>query len=97
MADLLFNVRNSFYLGAYNTVINEAADLDNLNEVDSIERDCFVYRSYIALGSYDVSGFNAKRCQRSLLSSWSDKLRPCCPHSSSFLRFGTPRRRASLR
>ncbi|KAG2443349.1 hypothetical protein HXX76_001711 [Chlamydomonas incerta] len=54
MADLLFNVRNSFYLGAYNTVINEAADLDNLNEVDSIERDCFVYRSYIALGSYDL-------------------------------------------
>ncbi|GIL79962.1 hypothetical protein Vretifemale_9201, partial [Volvox reticuliferus] len=53
MADLLFNVRNSFYLGAYNTVINEAADLD-LSEADAIERDCFVYRSYIALGSYDL-------------------------------------------
>ena len=55
MADLLFNVRNSFYLGAYNTVINEAADLDNLSETETIERDCFVYRAYIALGSYDVS------------------------------------------
>ncbi|EFJ49020.1 epsilon-COP [Volvox carteri f. nagariensis] len=53
MADLLFNVRNAFYLGAYNTVINEAADLD-LSEAEAIERDCFVYRSYIAQGSYDL-------------------------------------------
>ncbi|GFR49642.1 hypothetical protein Agub_g11692 [Astrephomene gubernaculifera] len=54
MADLLFNVRNLFYLGAYNTVINEAADLDNLSDAETIERDCFVYRSYIALGSFDL-------------------------------------------
>ncbi len=56
MADPLFNIRNNFYLGAYNTVINDAADLDHLSDAEAIERDCFVYRSYIALGSYDVSG-----------------------------------------
>ncbi|PNH09840.1 Coatomer subunit epsilon-1, partial [Tetrabaena socialis] len=54
MADPLFNVRNSFYLGAFNNVINEAADLDHLSDQETIERDCFVYRSYIALGSYEL-------------------------------------------
>lgn len=53
MADLLFNIRNGFYLGAFNNVINDAADLD-VSDAEAIERDCFVYRSYIALGSYDV-------------------------------------------
>ena len=56
MGDPLFLVRNNFYLGNYNNVINEAADMDNLSSADAVERDCFVYRSYIALGSFDVSG-----------------------------------------
>lgn len=55
MGDPLFTIKNSFYLGAYNTVINEAADMDHLSSTELIERDCYVYRSYIALGSYDVS------------------------------------------
>jgi hypothetical protein len=55
MADPLFAVRNAFQLGAFNQVINEAADLDSLSEADGIERDCLVYRSYIALGSHEVS------------------------------------------
>ena len=54
MGDPLFTIKNSFYLGAYNTVINEAADMDHLSGTDQVDRDCYVYRSYIALGSYDV-------------------------------------------
>eukprot|EP00197_Chlamydomonas_leiostraca_P002157 CAMPEP_0202858162 /NCGR_PEP_ID=MMETSP1391-20130828/812_1 /ASSEMBLY_ACC=CAM_ASM_000867 /TAXON_ID=1034604 /ORGANISM="Chlamydomonas leiostraca, Strain SAG 11-49" /LENGTH=288 /DNA_ID=CAMNT_0049537049 /DNA_START=25 /DNA_END=891 /DNA_ORIENTATION=- len=55
MGDPLFSVRNAFYLGAYNTVINEASDMETLSDADAIERDCFVYRSYIALGSYELA------------------------------------------
>ncbi|KVG69397.1 Coatomer, epsilon subunit [Cynara cardunculus var. scolymus] len=51
--DLLFNLRNNFYLGAYQAAIN-ISDIKNLSEEDSIERDCLVYRSYIALGSYQL-------------------------------------------
>lgn len=54
MGDPLFSVRNAFYLGAYNTVINEASDMETLSDTDAIERDCFVYRSYIAMGSYEL-------------------------------------------
>lgn len=54
MSDILFPVRNLFYLGAYQGAINEAQDLDSLSELDSVERDVFVYRSYIALGSAQV-------------------------------------------
>ena len=54
MSDPLFSVRNNFYLGAFNTVLNEAADVENVSELEAIERDAFIYRSYIALGSYEV-------------------------------------------
>jgi coatomer subunit epsilon len=52
--DLLFAVRNNFYLGAYQHAISEASDLESLDEADKMERDIFVYRSYIELGSYEV-------------------------------------------
>lgn len=52
--DLLFTLRNNFYLGAYQAAIAEAADLERLAEADTVERDCFVYRSYIELGSFEV-------------------------------------------
>ena len=52
--DLLFAVRNHFYLGAYQAAIAEASDLEGLSEVDKVERDCYVYRSYIELGSFEV-------------------------------------------
>jgi coatomer protein complex subunit epsilon len=55
--DLLFAVRNYFYLGAYQAAIAEASDLEGLSEGEKIERDCYVYRSYIELGSYEVSFF----------------------------------------
>ena len=53
--DLLFSLRNHFYLGAYQAAIAEASDLEGLSEAEKIERDSFVYRSYIELGSYEVS------------------------------------------
>lgn len=53
--DRLFAVKNNFFLGAYNNVINEAADMEDLSELEQIERDCYVYRSYIAMGSYEVA------------------------------------------
>jgi len=52
--DILFAVKNNFYLGAYNNAINEASDLEGLSEAEQLEKDAFVYRSYIGLGSYDL-------------------------------------------
>jgi coatomer subunit epsilon len=54
--DLLFAVRNNFYLGAFQHAISEASDLESLDDADKLERDIFVYRSYIELGSYEVGG-----------------------------------------
>eukprot|EP00798_Chlamydomonas_sp_ICE-L_P017567 gene17567-23890_t len=54
MGDVLFPVRNNFFLGGYNTVINEGSDIENLSDMEGVERDIFVYRSYIALGSFDL-------------------------------------------
>lgn len=51
--DHLFNLRNSFYLGAYQAAINNS-EIPNLSQEDIVERDCLVHRSYIALGSYQV-------------------------------------------
>ena len=55
----LFPIQNAFHLGAYQVAINEAADVDStgttsVSSSDAIEKDCYVYRSYIALGSYQV-------------------------------------------
>lgn len=55
MADLLFPVRNNFYLGAFQAAINEASDLtEGLSPAEEDERDCLVYRSYIGMGQYDL-------------------------------------------
>jgi hypothetical protein len=54
--DLLFTVRNAFYLGAFQSAIAEASDLEGLSDQEKVERDCYVYRSYIELGSYEVRG-----------------------------------------
>lgn len=51
--DLLFSLRNNFYLGAYQAAINNS-EVPNLSPEDAIERDSLVYRSYIALGSYQL-------------------------------------------
>eukprot|EP00891_Asterochloris_glomerata_P000756 jgi/Astpho2/756/Aster-00617 len=52
--DLLFNVRNNFYLGAFQAAIAEASDLEGLSDAEKFERDCYVYRAYIELGSYEL-------------------------------------------
>eukprot|EP00775_Hariotina_reticulata_P010026 gene10026-10182_t len=54
MSDILFAVKNNFYIGAYNNAINEASDLEGLSEQEATERDVLVYRSYIALGSHEL-------------------------------------------
>jgi len=51
--DLLFNLRNLFYLGAYQAAINNS-DVPGLDADAAAERDAIVFRSYIALGSYQV-------------------------------------------
>lgn len=49
-------MRNNFYLGAYQSAISEASQLTGLSEAEKIERDVFVYRAYIELGSHEVRG-----------------------------------------
>ncbi|CAI5519131.1 unnamed protein product [Closterium sp. Naga37s-1] len=51
--DALFSLRNNFQLGAYQAAINESG-VGGLSEAESIECDTIVYRSYIALGSYQL-------------------------------------------
>ena len=55
--DLLFTVRNNYFLGSYQHAISEASDLEGLNEAEKLERDLYVYRSYIELGSFEVSTY----------------------------------------
>eukprot|EP00164_Ancoracysta_twista_P000576 GFYU01000761.1.p1 GENE.GFYU01000761.1~~GFYU01000761.1.p1 ORF type:complete len:294 (-),score=81.16 GFYU01000761.1:115-996(-) len=50
--DDLFSVRNNFYLGCYQMAINEGMNITLSNENLQVERDVFVYRSYIAQGNY---------------------------------------------
>jgi coatomer protein complex subunit epsilon len=52
--DALFAVHNNFYLGAYQAAINEAESLTGLGATEATERDCFMYRSYLAQGSYQL-------------------------------------------
>ncbi|KAK4488036.1 hypothetical protein RD792_003777 [Penstemon davidsonii] len=51
--DPLFGLRNNFYLGAYQAAINNS-EIPNLSPDEVVERDSLVYRSYIALGSYQL-------------------------------------------
>ena len=56
MADDLFSIKNEFYLGNYMGAINEAqsGDLELSTPADERDRDVIIYRSYLALGQYDV-------------------------------------------
>ncbi len=67
--DPLFPVANNFHIGAYQLAINEGADLSDVPENIAVERDCLVYRSYIALGSHQ-----ARRAR----SSWRPGARSVC-------------------
>ncbi|AQK46594.1 Coatomer subunit epsilon-2 [Zea mays] len=54
--DHLFGLRNSFYVGAYHAVITSSQSLPAhaLSPDDLVERDALMYRSYIAIGSYQL-------------------------------------------
>ena len=51
--DELFQVKNHFYLGAYQLAVNEATQ-SAYSEECKTELDCLVYRSYIGMGNYGV-------------------------------------------
>ena len=54
MVDELFDIKNAFYTGNYQTCINEAQKL-KLSDPDlSLDRDVFMYRSYLALKKFRV-------------------------------------------
>jgi len=52
----LFEVKNYFLLGNYQAAINEGSSLpsDSLQDADRVERDVYVYRSYIAQRKYQI-------------------------------------------
>jgi len=52
--DTLFELRNSFLLGNYQGCIHEANNINTRSESDKLEKDCYVYRSYIAQGDYKL-------------------------------------------
>jgi coatomer protein complex subunit epsilon len=52
--DILFDVRNNFLLGNYQGCINEANNVKPRSDRDKVERDAYVYRSYIAQGNYQI-------------------------------------------
>lgn len=54
MADKLFAVRNAFYIGDYPQAISLCSQATGLSDGERVERDAFLYRSYIELGTYDV-------------------------------------------
>lgn len=53
-ADILFDVRNNFLLGNYQGCINEANNVNARSDRDKLERDVYVYRSYIALSNFQI-------------------------------------------
>lgn len=52
--DDLYTLRNHFWLGNYQMAIQEAQGLTRINAALHTERDEFLYRSYTALGRYNV-------------------------------------------
>jgi hypothetical protein len=75
MGDHLFPVHNNFHIGAYQSAINAGADLSDLGETEATERDAFVYRAYIALGSHQ-----ARAVPRCAPAGQGDPLPRRCAH-----------------
>ncbi|XP_045538840.1 coatomer subunit epsilon [Papilio machaon] len=52
--DELFDVKNAFYIGNYQQAINEAQNLTPSSPLAALQRDAFLYRSYIAQGNFRI-------------------------------------------
>jgi coatomer protein complex subunit epsilon len=52
--DELFDVKNAYYTGSYQSCINEAQKLSPSDADISIDRDVYLYRSYLALKKFGV-------------------------------------------
>ncbi|KAJ0174967.1 hypothetical protein K1T71_009108 [Dendrolimus kikuchii] len=52
--DELFDVKNAFYVGNYQQAINEAQNVNPSNPIVVLNRDAYLYRSYIAQGNYRI-------------------------------------------
>lgn len=52
--DELYTLRNLFWLGNFQLAINEGGGLNRLPQHLVVERDEFIYRSYLALGQFHV-------------------------------------------
>ncbi|VVC92041.1 unnamed protein product [Leptidea sinapis] len=52
--DELFDVKNAFYVGNYQQAINEAQNANASHPQVALQRDTFMYRSYIAQGNYRI-------------------------------------------
>ncbi|XP_052752276.1 coatomer subunit epsilon [Galleria mellonella] len=50
--DELFDVKNSFYVGNYQQAINEALSINPSTPLITLERDAYLFRSYIAQGNH---------------------------------------------
>jgi len=53
-SDVLFDVRNYFLLGNYQAAINEGNNVNVRSDRERLEKDTYVYRSYIAQGNYKI-------------------------------------------
>lgn len=54
MADELFGLRNSVYLGAYQQAISDALTVNAMSDSLRQERDFFMYRAFVEQGQYRV-------------------------------------------
>ncbi|XP_045450088.1 coatomer subunit epsilon [Melitaea cinxia] len=52
--DELFDVKNAFYVGNYQQAINEAQNVNPSSPMIALQRDSFLYRSYIAQGNFRI-------------------------------------------
>lgn len=51
-ADEIYQVKNSFWLGNFDEAIKEARSVKVRSPTVSIDRDVYIYRSFIGLGNY---------------------------------------------